>query len=199
MSIPYRRCIFINDRGAQCDEWFPAIDDNKLCATHREIITPNGRLNPTQIPKYIDLVNDERTYCYHFKDGTAEGQKQTLIFEFQDDAEGSVFDKLDSHIAFIERVIEDMKARLHSSRAVRAEKLDSLSEEERKCLRAIKIDKAVKSDSPKTPSFKADPVSHLAKTKGMSKENARALLDMDADALLAKFAEAKANKEKGEQ
>jgi hypothetical protein len=191
MSVPYRRCFYIDDRGQQCDTWFPAIDDNKLCNPHREIITPGKNGNEEAKVKYIDLVNDERLYCYHFLNGEAQNQSQTLIHEFKDDAEGTIFEKLDSHIAFIEKVIEDMKARLHSSRAVRTEKLDELTEEERKHLRSIKIDKVFRPGKVKAPSFKADPVGFLASKNKMSKTDASNLLEMDEDALLAKFARAK--------
>jgi hypothetical protein len=151
----------------------------------------NGRIENS--PKYIDLVNDERSYCYHFLDGSAQYQSQKLIFEFADDSEGSLYDKLDNHIAFLEKVIEDVKARLHSARAVKSEKLDSLSEEERAERRKVKIDKAFKAD--KVKSFKADPVGNLVKKQGMSASDASDLLNMDMDALLAKFASAKKNKE----
>ena len=93
-----------------------------------------------------------------------------------------------------------MKARLHSARAVRAEKLDELSEEERKHLRTLKIDKQVreKVEKQKLPSFKVDPIGFLSKKNSMSKTDASALLEMDEDALLAKFANAKKLKEEKE-
>jgi len=197
--VPRRRCNYLDNHGQQCDKWFPAIDSTKLCENHRGIISSNGtsdKLNET--PKYIDLVNDQRQYCYHFLDGTAQNQSQKLIFEFKDDEDGSIFDKLDSHIAFIEKVLEDMKARLHSARAVRGEKLDALSESERSELRKIKLDKAVKEPkvkADKAPSLKKDPVSYLMKTKKMSEADAKESLNMDVDALLAKFELARKNKE----
>lgn len=197
MSIPYRRCHYIDNRGEQCETWFPAVDTNKLCAPHSQIISPSPRNgNDEAKVRYIDLVNDERAYCYHFLSGESQNQSQTLIHEFKDDSEGTIFEKLDSHIAFIEKVIEDMKARLHSARAVRTEKLDELSESERAHLRTLKIDKEFKKKEKEKPiSFKADPIGFLAKKNSMSKTDASALLDMDEDALLAKFAEAKKKKE----
>lgn len=195
--VPRRRCHYIDATGQQCDTWFPAIDSTKLCVAHREIITPNGHINEDQKVKYIDLVNDEKHYCYHFINGEPQNQDKTLIHEFKDDEAGTVFEKLDRHIAFLEKVIEDLKARTHSARAVRSEKLDELTEEERKILRAQKIDKTFreKASKEKLPSFKTDPVAFLSKKNSMSRTDAEALLTMDDDALLAKFAEAKKNKE----
>jgi hypothetical protein len=192
--VPRRRCFYLDERGQQCDTWFTAIDTNKLCPAHRKIISPN-KFSEENNPKYIDLVNDERKYCYHFLSGESQNQSQELIHEFKDDETGTVFEKLDTHIAFIEKVIEDMKARLHSARAVKAEKLDDLSEEERKELRKIKIDKSFKLLKVKTPSLKSDPIGHLIKKQGMSKQDASDLLSMDTDALLAKFEAARKNKE----
>lgn len=190
--VPRRRCIYLDERGQQCDIWFPAVDSNKICPTHRGIISP-GSLSPENTPRYIDLVNDERKYCYHFLDGTTQAQPQKLIFEFKDDLEGTVYEKLDVHIAFLEKVIEDMKTRLHSARDVKSEKLDALSEAERVELRKIKVSKAINPERAK--SFKSDPVGNLMKKQGMSKEDATDMLSLDVDALLAKFAEAKKNKE----
>jgi hypothetical protein len=193
--VPHRRCIYLDERGTQCDTWFKAIDSNKLCETHRNILSSSGHINEENKVKYIDLVNDERAYCYHFLDGDAQEQKQNLIFQFKDDESGTIFDKLDSHIAFIEKIIEDMKARLHSARATKSEALDSLTEDERVERRKVKIDKAFKPEKTKAPSLKSDPVGHLVKKNNMSKQDASDLLSMDTDTLLAKFARAKELKE----
>jgi hypothetical protein len=191
--IPHRRCIYVYNTGQQCDIYFEAIDHNKLCLAHRESSHVNGKINEESKIKYIDLVNDQRNYCYHFLDGSAQNQSKKLIFEFKDDEEGSVFEKLDAHIAFIDKVLEDMKARLHSTRAVRAEKLDNLSEEERAKLKAHKIERAMNPEK-KSKSFKADPVGNLMKKNNLSGNDAKDLLNMDVDALLAKFENAKLNK-----
>jgi hypothetical protein len=192
--IPKRRCHYIDNRGIQCDTWFDAVDSRKLCPAHAEIITPGKNGNEESKVKYIDLVNDERKYCYHFLNGESQNQSQKLIFEFTDDAEGSVFEKLDNHIAFIEKVLEDMKARLHSARAVKSEKLDELSEEERKKLREHKIARATTEPQEKKASFKKDPIASLGK-HGISADKAKMMLEIDdIDAYLAKFEEAKKNK-----
>ena len=191
-NVPRRRCIHLDERGQQCDTWFAAIDKSKLCPSHSQSVQTNGRIENS--PRYIDLVNDERSYCYHFLDGTEQKQEQTLIFQFKDDESGTVFDKLDAHISFLEKVIEDMKARLHSARAVKAEKFDELTEDQRAERRKVKIEKSFKQPE-KVKSFKADPVSFLSKKQGMSKEDASDLLSMDMDSLLAKFQASKKLKE----
>jgi hypothetical protein len=195
MPTPYRRCYYLDDRGEQCEKWFPATDDNKLCLDHREFMGVNGHANPANTAKYIDLVNDEREYCYHFLSGARQKQSKTLIFEFKDDEDGTVFEKIDSHIAFIEKVLEDMKARLHSARAVKSEKLDELSEEERKELRKQKVEKAINPErAKKAKSFKSDPIGNLTKS-GLSADKAKALMEIDdIDAFLERFNKAKENK-----
>ena len=192
--VPHRRCIYLDERGQQCDKWFRAINASKLCDVHSRCNSPS--LSEESKVRYIDLVNDERKYCYHFLDGSAQLQSKTLIYEFKDDSEGSLFDKLDSHIAFLEKVIEDTKARLHSARATKAEKLDELTEEERVERRKVKIDKTINPTKAKVVSFKADPIGNLVKKNNMSQSDASDLLNMDMDALLAKFKASKKLKEK---
>lgn len=188
--IPHRRCIHLDENGLQCDIYFPADTNDKLCPAHRVIAsvgTRNGE-NEEQKIRYIDLVNDQRKYCYTFLDGKEQNQDKTLIFEFKDDEEGTVFEKLDRHYAFLESVLADIRARMQSTRAVKVEHLEKLTEEERKELRKIKIDKAVKtSDKKSSPSVKKDPIAHLMTKNNMSKSDAQSLLTMDADELIAKF------------
>jgi|SRR5882724_5022926 len=193
MPTPYRRCIYLSETGLQCESYFEALDDNKLCPSHREVNSPSAKngITDEQKVRYIDLVNDERKYCYHFLDGTSQNQDQELIFQFKDDESGTVFEKLDRHIAFLEKVLEDVKARHQSSRAVRAEKLNNLTEEERKELRKIKIEKAT-TEKTKSVSFKKDPIANLAKTSKLI--DAKSLLDMDPDEMIAKFKKARQEK-----
>jgi len=165
---------------------------------HREIISPNGRISKENTPKYIDLVNDERKYCYHFQDGTAQDQEDTLIFKFHDDSDGTREDKIDARIAFFEKIIEDIKAHLHTARAIKSEDLDSLSEEERKERQKIRIDRALNKNKPeKIKPFKSDPIGNLMKKQGMSKKDAIDFLNLDFDTLIQKFEHAKELKSKG--
>ena len=197
MPTPYRRCVHMDEKGTQCDKWFPATTSEKLCNDHRLHPNEKEKQSEEQKVRYIDLVNDERKYCYHFLDGTAQEQKQTLIFEFKDDEEGTVFDKIAAHTSFLEKVIEDVKARLHSARAVNTEKLENLSEEERKELRKIKIERAVKGEKKKRE--KKD---KIEKTKSDWKDKLSKLgasLDMDEDAMLEKFKELARKKKESQE
>jgi hypothetical protein len=196
--VPRRRCNYLDNHGQQCDTWFPAISSDKLCDYHKGIIHNNGttdRVNEEEKVRYIDLVNDQREYCYHFLDGTAQHQDKTLIYEFRDDEDGTKFEKLERHIAFLEKVKSDISARTQSARASLSARMDELTEEQRTELRKQKIDKSFKQPKEKIPSLKKDPIGYLMKSKGMNKSDAMELASMDTDALLAKFEAARAIKE----
>lgn len=177
MAQPIRRCYYMNEQGLQCETWFPVKhDDSKLCDVHRNVATTNG----TQEQKvlYINLVNEERAICYKMSP-----------------------EELDAHIAQLEKVLEETKAKILQSKAVRKENYDKLTEEERKELRKIRVDHEVKKslvpEREKAPSFKKDPIANLMQSKGFSKEDARDLMSMDEDALLEKFRAMRAKKESG--
>ena len=197
MPQPHRRCIHLDERGSQCETWFPATDDNRLCEMHREIASPGKRNGESkeQNVKFMDLLNDERVYCYHFQNGESQNQDKELIFQFKDDKDGSKIDKIDRRIAFLESVLTDIKTRFSSARAVRGEALDALTEEERKERRKIKIEKAVTETRQKiTATMKTDPIGYLA-NKGISRDNAKKFLMGDADAMIAKYEQAKRDRE----
>lgn len=169
MSTPYRRCCNINEAGLQCETWFPAINDSKLCDVHSSIATPNG--TQENKVKYIDLVNTERATCH------------TMSFE-----------ELDIHIAELEKVLENQKTKLYSALATRSEKIDKLSEEERKELRKIKVDRAVRETPVRKATIKSDPIKYLMQSKGMSEQESKDMMSMDIDEYLLKYKKNKENK-----
>lgn len=153
-----RRCIYINETGLQCETWFPFDESQmseRLCPAHRELITPSRAANNDVIKeKYIDQVNAVRAQVYQMS-----------------------FDEIDAHIASLEKELEKVKTSLFTTRAVKNEKLEQLSEEERKKLRAIKVEKAIEAKrKEKTPSFVSDPIGFLMKKyPNMSEDQAREL------------------------
>src|SRR5487761_238747 len=192
---PYRRCFYLDERGQQCEAWFAAETEDKLCPAHRGIaIITNGENKINKI-KYIDLANNARAYAYHFRDGRTQEQNQELIFQFKDDMDGSIFEKLDHHLAFLECVLQDIKIKLSETRAVKTEKMNDLTEDQREELRKIKIEKIFKTPD-KIPSMKKDPIAYLMKTKGMSEEDAKKQLSLDPEELIAMYKLKKELKEK---
>ena len=168
MSTPYRRCIYMAENGLQCETWFPAISDTKICDVHSGVVTP---AEASKV-KYIDLANEERAACHKMS-----------------------FEELDIHIAELEKVLENQKTRLYSARATRIEKLDNLSEEERKELRKIKIDRMVKEPTVKKATIKSDPIKYLMQTKKMSEQESRDMMSMDIDDYITKYKKNKENKD----
>lgn len=152
-----RRCTYIDESGLQCETWFSFDEtqtDQRLCQAHSELITPSRAAQDTEIKvQYIDLVNSKRVEVYKMS-----------------------FDEIDAHVLSLEKELEQVKIALYTTRAVKREKLEQLSEEERKQLRAIKVEKSVTSDKVKVPSIKADPVAHLMKKHNLTEAQAKALL-----------------------
>jgi hypothetical protein len=154
MGIPTRRCAFIGGDGTQCEKWFEARDNNKICAFHRG---EKPKEDEQVKIAYIELVNVQRKYCY------------TLDFE-----------ALDSHIQELEKVLENARVSAMTARQVKAEKLDTLTEEQRKELRKIKVSReVVKEVKAKKPSLKKDPIKYLMETYKITEEQAKKMMDMD--------------------
>ena len=119
----YKRCSYISS-GIQCDNWHNDAS-TKYCVNHRALVSDNGSVPVEVKDRYIDVVNEERAQCAAMS-----------------------LDALDEHIAGIEKLIEAEKAKFYTARAIRIEKLDSLTEEERKARRAITLDREVKKEKP---------------------------------------------------
>lgn len=153
-STSYRRCLYIDDAGLECERWFDANDTpERNCENHRGILPSDQPM--TDKKAYIDFVNEQQALCSKMS-----------------------FDELDAHIASLEKAIEDQRTRLLASRAVRTQKLDKLTDEERAERKKYKIEKAVQAARPKAPTMKADPVkAMMAKYPKLSEAQVRALLE----------------------
>jgi hypothetical protein len=162
--------MYISDDGHECDEWFPHEEDDvprkEFCPKyHRSLMT-------TQ--KHIDLINSQKHICY---DMTNE--------------------QLEDHIKSIEAelagAMEMLKTKLSAARAVRAERFEKMTEEERKELRKYQVKSASNSNGskPRSKSVKVDSATKLANRTaklGISRDD---LLSMDMDDLIKKFKKAK--------
>lgn len=159
---PRRRCVYMGGDGLQCEVWFPAVSDSKLCPEHSKTISPNG-INLEVKQRFIDLVNETKDLVY----------KMSL-------------DEIDTHIAQLETELEKQKTIIYASRAVRAERLDTLTEEERAKRRSIKITKAVTEVRTKRPTMKSDPVRYMMQNQNLTEEEAKEVLYGDPETMLIK-------------
>jgi hypothetical protein len=161
MPNEYTRCQYISPSGQECDEWYEKDGINYCPKYHRAIpnVANGGKQN------FIELQNAERTFCAHM-----------------------TFEQLEEHIkateATIEKFVQTEKTKLFTARAIRAERLESMNEDERRELRKIKTPR----QEPKEPR-KSDKAKNLAEKFGLTRD---ALMTMDVDEMLAKF-----NKSKG--
>jgi len=188
MSKGYTRCEFMSpSTGLQCEIWFESQERQHdsagsllplYCPDHS-----NGNLE-TDKTQYIETKNIAREFCYQ-------------MFEKCSQEEG--FNKLDAHIAKIEAEIENQKVVLYAAKAVRQEKLQNLSEDERKERLKYRVRKSESSiPTEKKETLKSNPVGYLEK-RGLSKSAAQDLLTLDPDELIAKFKAAQKKKKEGNQ
>jgi len=148
------RCNYIDDSGMQCDTW----SESKICVNHTGIISPRTSAVPGLKEPYMEVVNAERALVY----------KMSL-------------EEIDAHIAGIDKIIELERTKLLTSRAVRSEKIDKLSDEERAVRRATTASRAVSAEkragkSPKATSIKKDPVQYLMDKYGLDRPSAEKLM-----------------------
>lgn len=148
----YFRCQHTDDDKRQCENWFLPADVEaivKLCPHHINSLSLKSN-EPQAKANYIDTRNAELTIV---KDMTV--------------------DQLDQHIAGLEAEIEVLKARVMTSRANRADKVQKLSDEERAKRQRITFDSTgtrierperQRAKAPSKPTLKSDPVGYLMAT-----------------------------------
>ena len=157
----YVRCEHISAQGDQCDEWFQS-DGGKYCLKyHRESSLSENKDN------FISLMNSQRELCYKMDNIALE----THIKEIE---------------AKIEAFVQIERTKLASARAVRAERYEKMTNEERAELRKYQVSK--NPNGTKKAATKVDKATQMANKLGVSRAD---LLTMDMDALLEKFNKAK--------
>lgn len=168
MSDSYRRCRYFDPEGIECDTWFPFTEVESLataedirqyyCVNHRDVVSTDLAANGVNKATYIEKRKIEETLCF----------KMTL-------------DELDAHIAGIEVIIEQEKLKAMTARAVKRQKIEDLTEDEREERRKIKTPRQVDPDKvKKSPgvTLKSNPLKYMIQKNGLSRENAISMLGL---------------------
>lgn len=164
MAMPsFTRCRYVSDTGLECEKWFQPTDsmnngqEPRHCELHRGMISERTSPNDESKQRFIDLKNEEIKLCI-----------------------GMSIEELDTHIAGIEKQIELLRMRTMSARSVRVDKIDKLTDEERKERQKIRVQNPATNDKPKAKtSIKKDPIQHLMDKFGMSREQALKMMEME--------------------
>jgi hypothetical protein len=107
----------------ECQSWFPS-QEGTLCIIHRGVNTAALAANGVNKEKFIEETNDEQKNLRDLVAGKTPVEACSL---------------LDAHIAKLEKIIEEQKNKYFSARAIRAEVIEGLSEEERQVRRRTKV------------------------------------------------------------
>jgi hypothetical protein len=162
MKEDYTKCKFVSSLGYECNTWFP-IDGERFCPVHRTI-----EINDNT-DHYINLGNQKMDYCYRLN--IPEIQLHIKAVE-----------------AKYERAMQDLRIELQACRKVLADKMETLSAEERKQLRKIQSVASQpvasqRSGNGSTPK-KTNPSTKVASKLGVSMDQ---LMEMDFDDIIAKY------------
>lgn len=164
--MPYFRCAYIADNNLQCDVWFKTDTNETLCPIHVNAINPKlARDDENKRQTYLEQRNGEAKKCH----------EMTL-------------DELALHIAEMENVLAEQKAKLMTARAVKSDKeslLSDLEREERRKIKTPKVDengqvtaKKAKSTTPKL-SLKSDPIAYIMAQYKCDRPGAMKILGLD--------------------
>ncbi len=124
MAQGYFRCAFTSGDGTECQSWFPS-HEGTLCIIHRQVNSFKLAANGVHKSELISELTDEQKSLRELIAG-------------KDAVEACHI--LDAHIAKIEKIIEAEKNKYFSARAIRAEIIEGLSEEERQVRRRAKVE-----------------------------------------------------------
>lgn len=156
----YTRCAHIDGAtGVQCETWFKRVDGESFCTFHvgslnARIAAVNGDVKPA----FLEFQNEQRSLCH----------LMTL-------------DQLDEHVEKLTLILEAERTKLLTARAVRAERIETLDEGERKERRARTLTRHVlqsQNDQSKKEKLnvKVDPIEFMMKKHGLSREMATLLV-----------------------
>lgn len=166
MAKDYRRCHFTSN-GRDCDNWFSSEDTGSktFCFLHIGENPPAIPLPPDKT-EYLERINSKELMCAKMN-----------------------FEELDAHISEMESVIQLAKETMLIARRTKADKMSSLSEEERKAQKSASVTRACitpqdatasRAKPKKAPTLIADPVGYfMAKHPTMTRAQVEKMLADD--------------------
>ncbi len=166
--IDYIRCHYINSENAiQCESWH-SVADGDMCPVHRGMVSAVLAANGINKDEYLSARNVAATSLRERLTGLDAQAQCNLI---------------DAHIAGIEKIIEEQKALSLTARAIRAEVIEGMSEEDRQVRRNMKIPRSEPKVKTSSPRVKGTPdemlKAFMAKYPSMSLEAAKDMLGLD--------------------
>ncbi len=166
--IEYIRCHFINsENGIQCESWH-SVGDGDMCPVHRGMISATLAANGINKDEYISTRRTAETSLRDLIQGKTAQEQCNII---------------DAHIAGIEKIIEEQKILSLTSRAIRSEVIEGMSEEDRQIRRNMKVPRSEPKAKETKARVKGTPEEMLrafmAKYPSMSLEAAKDMLGLD--------------------
>lgn len=160
----YIRCHYEStDTKVQCDCWFDSSSydrekpESKYCIIHRDAISTELAVLGVNKETYIETRDKEAKFCYEMS-----------------------FEELEKHISEVEKVIEFERTKLLTARAVKSDKLEKMTDDERKERRKIKTPSVVLEPlKPKKVSVKDNPVKYLMQQMTITEKQARTMLGLE--------------------
>ncbi len=168
MPIDYIRCHYIDaSNGIQCESWH-SVADGDMCPVHRGMIGGTLAANGINKEEYI----------------TARRVAESSLREkIQNKTPQEQCNIIDAHIAGIERVIEEQKLLSLTARAVRAEVIEGMTEEDRQIRRNMKVPRSEPKVKESKARVKGTPdemlKAFMSKYPAMTEAAAKDLLGLD--------------------
>lgn len=150
----YYRCRYItDDTKNQCAVWYDSKEHASLCHLHRDASSVTLATMEINRESYILQRDNAAKLCYEMN-----------------------LEELEVHISTIEKAIEFEKTNLMTARAVKMDKLENLTEDERKERRKIVTPHVKKEEKKKVVTAKNDPIKFMMQLMNCTESKARELM-----------------------
>lgn len=161
------RCHYVSPDGVECSIWIEK-KFGDLCHIHKEMVSGTLAANGVNKPEYINIRKEEELSLRARLTGKTN-QEACVI--------------LDTHIAGIEKIIEQQKMLHATAKAIRSEVIDSMTAEEIQVRRRMVVtspDKPKKVGKLTSNMTDDEKVANLrAKHPTMTEKGARSMLGLD--------------------